>query len=374
MSNKTNKSNGIQYFENENFDLILNCHSITGEKYNYEGFKDLHYLYKLNTMFSDQPWGDIVDRSGGTKYPFKLHIRNPWIKPKELDRNLTLEEACSIRVKQLIKQYRAPYNLYWSGGIDSTLLLVSFMKETDHKDLIIYLTKSSIKENEYFFEKIIKTNFKFVFNTGATSNIGTNITGECGDTIWAALDQSFFIKEPIKQKIFRPWREWFELKTKDVNFLNFAEKFVKRAGRPITSLFEARWWFYLLCKSQSKATILQMHVFHDHEAPMIPFYESNDIETWAWYNLENMIEGNNWKTYKWPAKEIIYRFDKNKEYYKFKTKELSRDLEPVRELKINEPLFLTDNFEKPILSTDPFFSSSVYKMELYEKYKHLFEI
>ena len=374
MYNKKNESKGIQFFNNENFDSILNCYSIIGSKYNYEGFIDLHHLFKLNTMFSNQPWGDIVDRSNNTKYPFKLHVRNPWIKPKEIDKKIDLETACIVRVKEIIKKYPAPYNLYWSGGIDSTLLIVSFMKLLEHKNLIVYLTKNSIKENEYFFENIIKPNLKFVFNTGAISNVGSNITGECGDTIWAALDHSFFLKDPIKRYIYKPWQQWFETKTNDTNFLNFAEKFMKISGRPINTLLDARWWFYLLCKSQSKATLLQMNSFHDSDSQLIPFYESNDIETWAWFNLENMIKGNDWQTYKWPAKEIIYRFDKNKDYYKFKTKELSRDLEPVQELKNNKPLFYTDNCEKPVLSTDPFFSSSVYKMELYEKYKHLFVV
>jgi hypothetical protein len=270
---------------------------------------------------------------------------------------------------EIINQYSAPYNLYWSGGIDSTLLLVSFLKVLDPKSLIIHLTKNSIKENEYFFENIIKPNLKFAFATGDASNIGSNITGECGDTVWAALDHGFFLSEPIKSYIYKPWQHWFETKSNDIDFLNFAEKFMENAGRPIVTLFDARWWFYLLCKSQSKATSLQMKTSTFHNSIVIPFYESTDIETWAWYNVENIIKGNNWQTYKWPAKEIIYKFDKNKDYLKNKSKELSTDLQDAnqRKLETNKPLFLTDNFQRPKLSTHPFFSNSVYKIELYEK-------
>jgi hypothetical protein len=374
--NQTIESNGIQYFDEDYFDFVLNYHGIIGSTYSYNGFQDLKHLYTLNKMFSNRPWGNIIDRSNSTKYPFKLHIRLPWTQPKELDKSLDLETACSIRVNEIIKRYPAPYNLYWSGGIDSTLLIISFMKLVEHKNLIVYLTKNSIKENEYFFENIIKPNLKFAFATGDAPNIGSNITGECGDTIWAALDHSFFLSEPIKSYIYKPWQQWFETKTNDIDFLNFAEKFMKKANRPIVTLFDARWWFYLLCKSQSKATMLQMYAFHNYDAPIIPFYESTDIETWAWYNVENIIKGNDWQTYKWPAKEIIYKFDKNKDYLKNKSKEYSVDLQNAnqRKLEINKPLFLTDNFQKPKLSTHPFFSNSVYKIELYEKYKHLFLI
>ena len=372
--NLTNKSKGIQFFDDENFNLVLNCYEIVGSGYDYKGFQDLQYLYKLNEMFSNSPWGNIIDRSNSTKYPFKLHIRMPWLEPNKLNKNLDLETVCNIRVKQIINQYPAPYNLFWSGGIDSTLLVVSFMKLVDHKNLIIHLTSSSIKENEYFFKKIIKPNLKITYNNNTISNIGSNITGECGDTIWAALDHGFFLNEPIKNYIYKPWQEWFKIKNNNEIFLNFAEKFMKKAGRPIITLFDARWWFYLLCKSQSKATLLQMTTFHN--SITIPFYESTDIETWAWHNLENMIKGNDWQTYKWPAKEIIYKVDKNKDYLKYKTKEYSLDLHntSVRSLKIDKPLFLTDNLEKPILSTDPFFSKEAYKQEFYEKYKHLFVV
>ena len=367
-------SKGIQYFNDDYFDFILNYHGIVGSKYSYAGFEDLKNLYKLNKMFSDDPWGNIIDRSNSTKYPFKLHIRLPWTQPKEVEKNLDLETACSIRVNEITKKYPAPYVLYWSGGIDSTLLLVSFMKLVEHKNLVVYLTKNSIKENEYFFENIIKPNLKFVLNTGYPSNNGFSITGECGDTVWAALDHGFFLNQRTESYIYKPWQQWFETKTNDVDFLNFAEKFMKKAARPIVTLFDARWWFYLLCKSQSKATLLQMAAFNN--STVIPFYESACFETWAWYNVENIIKGYDWQTYKWPAKEIIYKFDKNKDYLKNKSKEYSLDIHNtgILSLKIDKPLFLTDNFEKPILSTEPFFSNSVYKIELYEKYKHLFEI
>lgn len=368
--NQKDRSSGIQYFDEDYFDFVLNCHGVVGSKYNYHGFQDLQYLYELNRMFSNYPWGNIIDRSYSTKYPFKLHVRSPWVKPEKTDKNLDLETACVNRVNEIINQYPAPYNLYWSGGIDSTLLLVSFLKVLDPKSLIIHLTKNSIKENEYFFENIIKPNLKFVFATDAVSNVGCNITGECGDTIWATLDHGFFLSGPIKNYIYKPWQEWFRIKTNNETFLDFSERFMKKADRPIITLFDARWWFYLLCKSQSKATLLQMATFESSIS--IPFYESTHIETWAWYNVENMIKGNDWQTYKWPAKQIIYKFDKNKDYLKYKSKEFSTDLQC--KLEIDKPLFLTDNFEKPILSTDPFFSSSIYKIELHEKYKHLFEI
>jgi 23S rRNA pseudouridine1911/1915/1917 synthase len=52
--NLTNKSKGIQFFDDENFNLVLNCYEIVGSRYDYKGFQDLQYLYKLNEMFSNR--------------------------------------------------------------------------------------------------------------------------------------------------------------------------------------------------------------------------------------------------------------------------------------------------------------------------------
>ena len=70
--NQTIESNGIQYFDEDYFDFVLNYHGIIGSTYSYNGFEDLKHLYTLNKMFSNKPWGNIIDRSNSTKYPFKL--------------------------------------------------------------------------------------------------------------------------------------------------------------------------------------------------------------------------------------------------------------------------------------------------------------
>ena len=48
--NKILHSKGIQYFNDDYFDFILNYHGIVGSRYSYAGFKDLENLYKLNKM------------------------------------------------------------------------------------------------------------------------------------------------------------------------------------------------------------------------------------------------------------------------------------------------------------------------------------
>jgi len=369
-------SQGIQWFSHTHFDQILKAYGVFGESYKYNGYKDLHNLYLINCVFSSAPWGDIIDRSGKTNYPFKVHIRNKWKTPNSKLKNIRLESACNSRVEEIINKFSAPYNLYWSGGIDSTLMVISFLKRVDAKNINVCLTNDSIKENTSFYENFIKNNNHYFVDIRNNFPKGTNISADCGDTIWAALDHSFFFGD-TKDYVFKNWQEYFELKNKDSNFLESASNFMKAAERPITTLLEARWWFYFLYKHQSKATALLIQ-HHHLDINWVSFYESSDIETWAWFNIENIIKGNNWLTYKFPAKEIIYNFDKNLDYYNNKTKEYSMGLHmPINYFNLDlfcQPLFITDDLEKPILSTEPFFSKESYRQEFYEKYKHLFVV
>lgn len=369
-------SKGIQWFGNQHFGQILKLYGNSEQLYKNNNYKNLYNLYLINCVFSSAPWGDIIDRSGKTSYPFKIHIRNKWETPGDSSKRIDLEFACNSRVEEIVKRFSPPYNLYWSGGIDSTLMVISFLKRANSKDINICLTRSSIEENDFFYNHFIKKINHCFVNIQTHITKGTNITAECGDSVWAALDHSFFFGD-TKEYVFKNWQEYFELKNKDSNFLQFASDFMKQAQRPITTLLEARWWFYFLCKHQSKATNLIIR-HHHLDIDWISFYESKDIETWSWFNIENIINKDDWHTYKFPAKEIIYNFDKNQDYYKNKTKGYSMGLHnPDNYFNLDlfgQPLFITDTLEKPILSTEPFFSKESYKKEFHERYKHLFVI
>lgn len=362
----------IQSFpEQKIFDRILKIHNIKGSNYNYEGYDKLYFLYELNKIFSKQPYGEIIDRTGYTKYPFKMHIRCPWQIPQK---EVSLEFACENRIKQLKNYNPEHYYIYWSGGIDSTLMLVYFLKNIDHSLITVILGKTSITENSEFYSNFLENKIKILFLTdNIDKDHGIHITGDPADTIWAILDHSF-MEDESGSYLHKPYEIWFKNKNADNNFLEKTYEFMQRSGREIKTLFEARWWFYLNCKSQSKSTsiITRFNVKHN----FFPFYESEDFDNWSFHNTDKMIIGNDWNTYKYPAKELIYKFDKNYSYFKNKSKEYSNepmiltDKTPLYYRNI--PLFVTDDFQKPILSTGFFFSDNVYKNELYDRCKHLF--
>lgn len=370
-----NNTLSIQHFETCNFDNVLNFHGIQGRRYNYEGYLDLYQLYKINQIFSSKPWGEIIDRSGATRYPFKLHIRLPWTGP---GKNIDLETVCDTTVRDIVAKNPAPYYIYWSGGIDSTLALVSFLKLVDKKDIIVCCSEGSIEENPNFYARHIKNHIVTLDSKQVSPQGGTHITGDCGDTIWAILEDSFLNNESIKKLLYKPWQQKFHQCSTDTKFLDFCEKFMASSGRPIDNLFEARWWFYFLMKSQSKAVYKMTSVLIDSpNINLVHFYENHYFDTWSYYNTDKMIKGFNWSTYKWPAKEIIYKFDNNQDYLKNKSKGYSYHAiahKVYKNLDINfqMPLFITNNNDRPVLSTEPFWSATLYQEQHYQKYRHLF--
>jgi len=366
---ESQKNSGIQLFETRWFKKLLNYYGVHGEMYQWTGYEELSQLYRINQMFSSSPWGEIVDRMSLTKYPFQVHVRLPW---QIQNSTAYLETLCQEEVNEIVLKNPGPYNIYWSGGIDSTLVLVSFMKSVSASLIKVYGNSGSIQENTWFYEKYIRPNVEFFDSVTVTPSEGVIISGDCGDTIWAVLESEHIFGSKISEYIYKPWIEWFHHCDTNENFLEFANTFMSRAGRPINTLLEARWWFYMICKSQSKAVL---KLWLPTKSKIINFYESQRLESWAWRNLDNIIKGKDWKSYKWPAKNIIYNFDHNKDYQKNKTKEYSNQLHKImqaRSIGLKDPLFITNINDGPVIKSVPFWSEKVYQQQYKNQYDHLF--
>ena len=106
----------------------------------------------------------LVDRSGKIQMPYNFSIYEDFRMPVP-DNNFNLEykDCCEIRTKEIVElsdKLQIPIRILWSGGIDSTLVIISFIKLlglSAAKDrLIISLSASSIQENYYFYCHYLK--------------------------------------------------------------------------------------------------------------------------------------------------------------------------------------------------------------------------
>jgi hypothetical protein len=87
----------------------------------------------------------LVDRAGGIDMPFNFKIYPGFEMPSLKDRtfNLTYEDCCNERAQYIIEKSKLlnkPITVLYSGGIDSTTVLVSLMKnlnQSEYRDRVI---------------------------------------------------------------------------------------------------------------------------------------------------------------------------------------------------------------------------------------------
>lgn len=342
-----------QYFRNL-LDWRNTSYQRVGDLVQVNGFDQYNQLININKIFSSRPSGDPVDRTGSISGPLKFKILRPWTYPTL---QKTIEEVFENRVKYYVKQ-NSRLDLLWSGGTDSTSMVVAFLKHApDLSQLRLVYSPHSLYENRNFFEFITKK-FPKLETIDISGEIylhrlfnNTLITGHGGDEFTASLDQSFF-DEVSSNGLLQNWKDLFWSKTQDQSLIDFCEEYFSKSGRPIDSVLEARWWFYAATKSQVYGPRDISFLFNqriESTAQFGSFFDCQEFEDYMWHNIDTIIEPNgSYKTYKKFLRQYIYEFDCNKEYLENTAKTNSVQFQLYRYKKIELLdlrwiMFLEDN-------------------------------
>src|SRR5205814_5240866 len=104
---------------------------------------------------------DRADETVCTPFRFSLYekFRLPTVLP---DFRTTYEECCMRRAEELLAlqdRVQVPIALFYSGGIDSTLVLVCLAKALGSQlkeRVTVYLSVDSIGENPNFYDSFIR--------------------------------------------------------------------------------------------------------------------------------------------------------------------------------------------------------------------------
>lgn len=310
----------VQYFNK-----VLNWKNIdytmVGDLFRIKGFDEYNKLIDINSAFSTYPFGEIVDRNKTTHQPLKFKVLRDWKKPTSC---LTFDEIIERRVKEIVG-YGKKINICWSGGIDSTTLLVGFLQHAPHDQLRVIYTPYSVYENRAFHE-LLENKFSNVELLDISGDVyiqhkfdGIFVNGHGGDEHVASLDKSFY--EQLGPKVTSSWKDYFVDKNIDVEF---AEKFFAESGKTISSILEARWYFYTRCKAQvfpvNDNFFLNNQLDNRVENTM-GFFDCDEFESFMYFHPELLLENpNDYKSHKQFMKNYIYRFDGNPEYLNDKEK------------------------------------------------------
>lgn len=216
----------------------------------------------------------------------------------------------------------------WSGGIDSTTTITAFLKHCPSLDQvrIIYSPYSTYEHPTYL-------DFLKQFPTIETVDISGNVyrtqefdglfvTGHGGDELTASVDQSFFETYGY-ESLQQPWRKFFYKHNSDLDFLNFCEEYFKISGRPINTVLEARWFFYLCCKN-TPFWVELVDLFSHYKTfsldRIVPFFDCEQYEKYIFFNTDKIFVGHEYHNWKQELKNYCYQFDHQQDWFDTKAK------------------------------------------------------
>jgi hypothetical protein len=218
--------------------------------------------------------------------------------------------------------------LFWSGGIDSTAMLTAFLKHTESRSqLRILYTPFSTYEHTLYLDFLKQfSNLELIDLSGLTyMNLcfdGVFLTGDGGDEFMASLDESFFTTHG-RDLLDTPWQDFFYKKNNNDKFIEFCHEYFSLAQRAIDTVLEARWFFYAMCKTRYQLwSKLDLFAHYKNFLPsrLQGFYDCKEFENYIYWNLDQIIPGNDYRDWKLPFKQYCFDFDNFEDFYETKQK------------------------------------------------------
>lgn len=218
-------------------------------------------------------------------------------------------------------------NILWSGGIDSTVALVALLMTLPKGNKIaVYCNLSSIIENPDFYQNLLQNSDVILRNSSMLHDgeAQTFITGDLGDQVFGSELLFRISREFGFENLQLPYEkvvpELFRRNCGSEGGAFLYERYhpiVNESPFPIRTAFDFVWWWNFTQKWQGVA--FRKKCFFEPEHRFIHFFESEDFQLWSIFSHEKKI-GSRLETYKLPAKEMIYEYDRNENYFKYKKK------------------------------------------------------
>lgn len=264
----------------------------------------------------------------------------------------------AIELNEIAKQEGRKIVIMWSGGIDSTAVLASFIKNVpaqDFENYIIVLTVDSIEENPVFYEKFIQNKFKcisyieYTINDKELSN-SIMLNGDPADCLFGPsifmyghLIESGDYRKPFKHNIrlisealdraALPFVDKFKIQNFGTWYSHKITKNLLEVSPPgVDSIADWWWWHYYNFKWQysvwrailrRKANGFERDTLSQENIESYvknTFFNTDRFQQWSYSNLKNHVINNDATTHKREVKEYIFDLDKNSSYLEYKTK------------------------------------------------------
>lgn len=310
----------------------------------------------------------IIDRCEKITTPYNFKLYKQFKMPTDLTGfQLSYEDCCMLRAEEILKlsqKVGKKILILYSGGIDSTLVVIIFLKllATKARDnIIIAMSPEGIKENAKFYYDHILGNFDLISSENFDNLINGEylvVGGEHNDQLFGSdligkitRTMSFEkVSDSYKNCIIKTWLQtWMDYKSATWWF-DMLVWHAETSPCSIKTNIDLLWWFNFNFKWQSvyfrillRVSPKYRHLINENflNSSFIHFYSSTEFQKWSMLNPKLKIK-NSWNTYKFHAKDIIYDYNKDEIYREGKLKRGS--LIQLFILK-HTPIGLTDKFE-----------------------------
>jgi hypothetical protein len=292
----------------------------------------------------------LIDRSNTLVFPIKIKLLPNMKLPEYKVFTETFSDICDKRAIELFNRAvnsNKKLAVMYSGGIDSTLILCSLLKNIDEnlikKHVVVLLSDFSIKENEnFFYDYVIKkfncmSSYRFPYILGNDDYL--LISGENADQLFGSVvtdlfnrDNNFDINfksiESTKNQMIDFMKKRIDRNDiistfikPDTNYseilFSLLEKITKAAPIKIDNVHKFWWWINFITKWQS--VYVRVFAYSKNiknikmEENYTTFYCTNEFQLWAMNNSDNLIQN---KLSKYVSKKYIYDFNKDLDYIK----------------------------------------------------------
>jgi hypothetical protein len=315
-------------------------------------------IYCLPAVFGDAA---VRERPGIARFAHIFQLYGRWVVP--VDRTETIrtpvrdvslfpvpgyrvfsksyEELCDERARAILENAESlgvSIHVMYSGGIDSTCLLVSLLKQAtpqQKKNLVVLLSHESISENPRFYDEHIRGKLR-VESSITFPNLlgGTNmlLSAEHNDMVMGSdkVGQMMTRYGPaaIHERYSRDLMTDFfgaslggDTEAADF-YVDLFERIRDVAPVPIDTNFEFLWWVNFAIKWQACYAYIAMltppkntHlVTRDYlDKRFVSFFNTEEFQLWSMNNTDKRIK-DTWASYKWVAKDVIYDYTRDAEY------------------------------------------------------------
>jgi len=241
------------------------------------------------------------------------------------------DECCYERAEELRDLNKNHYYISYSGGIDSTALMVAMLQTWPKADLdkvTILMSHHSVHENPSFFDHYV-SKFKLRnFVRGVSKNLldedALLLTGELGDQLFGSdmlMTGCLLFGDEVLHKDYREFApaifdRLLQKKAPNMGGAIFEHlhPIVEECPFPVRTTHDFFWWYnftqkwqHVKCRYMESA---DWDLRTEYGRHVVNFFDTPAFQLWSLNNHDLKI-GKTWDSYKKVSKEFIYKFTRD---------------------------------------------------------------